>query len=462
VTLLLCEWVSALKSAGLMKNLVIIHLESISRQRLGSFAAVFPHITQLMREGLFFDNFFSSATSTRMVTGYFFHGNDFEYDTSPTFEAMQGAANNPHLFSILRDRGYNTELICLNGFQLVQPITLRSWSADLPPLWATNDFPSLIARFDALTDAAPFAIYVWDLITHIEHSLALAPHSSGLTDQIRRACAVADDAVGRMREILERKGLLDKTTIVLYGDHGDDAWTHGFKRGMTHGTEPYTDIIWTPLAIRDPGLAPGTVDRLASTIDIAPTCLSLLGIDATFSFPYSGVDLLHGEADLAYSQNFTASQPDNPAFGILKAFSVTDKTYTLLANSRGLELYAHRLDPGNHCNLLHFFTLDNTGRPVLQSRPLAALHFRSAWDFNPHAVESLADDFQRLRSALVARVEAKHAYVAERGVAASLALDAACLNTISREGRDVFFDGAALMKPNHTDLPALEFSYKLP
>ena len=445
-----------------MKNLVIIHLESVSRQRLDSFAAVFPHITRLMREGLFFDNFFSSATSTRMATGYFFHANDFEYDTSPTFEAMQAAVNNPHLFSILRDRGYNTELICLNGFQLVQPITLRSWPADLPPLWATNDFPTLIARFDALTDAAPFAIYVWDLITHIEHSLALAPHSSGLTDQIRRACAVADDAVGRMREILERKDLLDKTTIVLYGDHGDDAWTHGFKLGMTHGTEPYTDIIWTPLAIRDPGLEPGTVDRLASTIDIAPTCLSLLGIDATFSFPYSGVDLMHGGAGLTYSQNFTASQPDHAASGIVKAFSVTDKTYTLLGSARGLELYAHRLDPGNHCNLLHFFILDNAGRPVFRSRPLATVQFRSAWDFNPQAVESLAGDFQRLRRALAARVEAKREYTAERGVSPSHALDPACLDTINREGREVFFDRPPPMKPNHTDLPALEFSYKLP
>ena len=170
-----------------MKNLVIIHLESISRQRLAAFAEVFPHTARLFGEAVVFDNFFSSATSTRMAVGYLFHGNDFEYDTATTFDGMHADVNNPHLFSILRDRGYNAELICLNGYQHVSPISLRSWSAPLPPLWETNDFPTLAARFDALTDAAPFAIYVWDLITHIEHSLALAPHSSGLTDQIRRA-----------------------------------------------------------------------------------------------------------------------------------------------------------------------------------------------------------------------------------------------------------------------------------
>jgi membrane-anchored protein YejM (alkaline phosphatase superfamily) len=444
-----------------MKNLVILHLESISRQRLAAFAADLPHTTRLISEALAFDNFFSSATSTRMVVGCLFHGNDFEYDAAATFQAMQAAANNPHLFSVLRDRGYNADLICLNGFQHVRPIKLRSWSDDLPPIWATHDFPALIDRFDALTDAPPFAIYVWDLITHIEHSLALAPHASGLTDQVRRACAVADDAIGNMRAVLERKGLLDDTTIVIYGDHGDDAWTHGFKGGLTHGTEPYTDMIWAPLAIRDSGLAPGTVDHLASTIDIAPTCLSLLGFDAAYSFPYSGVDLLRGGADFAYSQNLTANQSVTPADGISKAFSVTDKTYTLMASSRGLELYAYRLDPGNHCNLLHFFALDKTGRLLLQEHPGAAKHFRAAWDDNPRAVESLADNFQRLRNALAARIEAKRAYLVERGVESSHAPDPAWLDRISHEGRDAFFRRPAPVEAIPAALPAMEFSYKL-
>jgi hypothetical protein len=444
-----------------MKNLVILHLESISRQRLAAFATALPHTTRLLGEALVFDNFFASATSTLMVVGYLFHGNDFEYDTASAFEGMLPEVNNPNLFCILRDRGYNADLLCLNGFQHVRPIQLRSWAGGLPPVWGTSDFPALLARFDALTDAAPFAIYVWDLITHIEHSLALAPHANGLTDQLRRACAVADDAVGEMRAILERKGLLENTTIVLYGDHGDDAWTHGFKGGMIHGTEPYTNIIWTPLAIRDRALAPGVVDHLASTIDIAPTCLSLLDVDVSLSFPCSGTDLLHRPGDFAFSQNFTANQPDNPANGITKAFCVTDRTHALLASSRGLEMYAHRLDPGNQCNLLHFFALDPTGRPVLQRHPGAAGHFRAGWEDNPRAVEHLAAEFARLRGALAARVAAKRAYIADRGVAPVHALDPSCLDRISREGRDAFFRRPAAVGAERSGIPAFEFSYRL-
>ena len=443
-----------------MKNLVILHLESISRQRLAAFATALPHTMRLLREALVFENFFASATSTRMVLGYLFHGNDFEFDTASTFDGMQAAANNPHLFSVLHGRGYNADLICLNGFHHIRPIKLRSWPDDLPPIWETNEFPALIARFDTLTDKPTFAIYVWDLITHIEHSLALAPHADGLTDQIRRACAVADDAVGKMREILERKGLFDNTTIILFGDHGDDAWTHGFKGGMTHGGEPYTDVIWTPLAIRDPQLAPGTVERLASTVDIAPTCLSLLGVDATFAFPHSGRDLLQqGTAEIAYSQNLTANQSTGPA-GIDKAFSVTDKTYTLMASRHGLELYAHRLDPANHCNLLHFFTMDKSGRPVLQAHPGAAPHFRASFEENPRAAESLARAFLRLRSALAARIAAKNAYVVNSGAQPCHLLDSACLDGISQKGRATFFNREPLPAiPAHAD--AVEFSCKL-
>jgi hypothetical protein len=445
-----------------MKNLVVLHLESISRQRLAEFATAFPNTLRLMREGVTFDRFFSSATSTVMVLTYLFHANDFEVDTSTTFDGMVPARNNPSLFSILQDAGYRSNLICLNGHAATRPVRLRAWDDALPSLWDTNDFPSLFARFDELTDRGPFAIYVWDLLTHIEHSLALAPQSRGLTDQIERACAAADYAVGVMRETLERKGLLDDTLIVLYGDHGDDCWTHGYKGGLIHGTEPYTGIIATPFAIRDADLAPGLRTDLASTIDIAPTCLALLGIDAEMRFAQSGVDLARARREYAYAQNFTANQPDRDDAGIAKAFSITDRTYTLLASSRGLEMYAHRLDPGNHCNLLHFFALDGAGRLVPQQSALQSGHAIAAWKDNPQAVAALADAFGRMRGALAAHVDAKRAYIVERGAAPTYALDRTCLAKINTRARDAFFRAVPAPAPAaRPATPAFEYSWKL-
>ena len=406
-----------------MKNLLILHLESITRERLDGFASSFPHTRRLMRGARVFDRFFSSATSTLMVVTYLFHGNDFEFDRASRFEGMRPAANNRHLFSILRDRGYAANLVCLNAFETQRPTRLASWPDDLPPAFGTHDFATLQARFDAITDAEPFAVYVWDLITHIEHSLAVAPFANGLTDQIARACAVADDAIGTMLATLERKGKLADTVVVLYGDHGDDYWTHGFKGGMVHGTEPYTHVTWTPFAIAGAGLAPGASSALTTTIDIAPTCLALLGVDETMAFAHSGRDALSEVRSVAFSQNFTASQPDDRALGIAKAFAATDDAYNLIASSRGLELYAYRLDSGNHCNLLDFFEIAPEGSLRLRPRLSNANHFRAALPDNPRAVAHVDTRFRALRDALAARVAAKRAYVESAGVPPTHALD---------------------------------------
>ena len=441
-----------------MKNLLVLHLESITWQRLAAFGSAFPNVRRLLGEARVFENFFSSATSTLMVVGYLLHGNDFEFDTSTVFEGMRPAANNRNLFSVLHGRGYHADLVCLNAFHAASPTKLSAWADDLPPVWGTNDFPTLFARFDALTDAPPFAIYVWDLVTHIEHSLALAPYSNGLTDQVRRACAVADHAVGEFLRTLERKRLLADTTIVVYGDHGDDYWTHGFKGGMVHATEPYTQITWTPLAIRDPGLAAGSDERLASTIDVAPTCLALLGIDEAPAFAHSGIDLLTGVHEHVFSQNFTANQPDHREFGIAKAFAVTDDACNLLASSRGLELYAYRLDPGNHCNLLHLFDLASDGRLALKPRQGAAGHFRAALQDNPGAVSDLAARFARLRAALAGRIEAKRAYIAARGVDPTHPLDPRCLRKIAQAQATPAAEEAA---PARAPTPLFDVSFKL-
>ncbi|MGH8802525.1 MAG: sulfatase-like hydrolase/transferase [Casimicrobiaceae bacterium] len=445
-----------------MKNLLIVHMESITRERLATFASSFPHTLRLMQDAVVFDRFFSSATSTLMVVTYLFHGNDFEFDTASRFEGMRPAANNPHLFSILRDHGYAPHLVCLNAFETFAATRLASWPDDLPPAFGTNDFPTLQARFDEITDAEPFAVYVWDLITHIEHSLALAPFASGLTDQVARACRVADAAVATMLATLERKGKLADTMIVLYGDHGDDYWTHGFKAGMVHATEPYTQITWAPLAIAGAGLTPGLRGDLVTTIDIAPTCLALLGIDERLPFEHSGHDALASPRSVAFSQNFTASQPDDAVLGIARAFAATDDTYNLLASSRGLELYAYRLDPGNHCNLLGFFDAAPDGTLQLRQGLATASHFRAALPDNPRAIAHIGAGFHALRTALGAHVAAKHAYVEAGGASTAQALDPRVFDVFARTGSPLPERIEVPRSALQPQMVPFEFTFKLP
>ena len=443
-----------------MKNLLILHLESITWQRLGAFESSFPNVRRLLQRALVFDNYFSSATSTLMVITYLFHGNDYEFDAAAQFEGMRPAGNNTHLFTVLQRHGYRPNLLCLDAFHTVRGTRLAAWHGDLPPLWGTNDFPTLFARFDDLTDEPPFAIYVWDLITHIEHSLALAPYAAGLTDQLQRACRVADDAIGVLIDTLVRKSLLDDTTVVIYGDHGDDYWSHGFKGGLVHAVEPYTNLTSAPLAILDRSLAPGHSATLASTIDIAPTCLALLDVDEPLRFEPSGTNLLERGHGTVHAQNFTASQGDRPDSGVFKAFSATDDTYNLVVSSRGLEMYAYRLDPGNHCNLLQFFDIVRDGSLALRQPPrdTTSTHFLAALPDNPQAVAHIEARYHALRATLVAHVAGKRAYMAARGVDPALALDPGSLDRIC--GRDSTAVQQSLPYPSPGGAP-FEFTFKL-
>src|SRR4030095_14931076 len=120
-----------------MKNLGILHLESISRARLSPFPAAFPNLRRLLAEARTYDEFVSSATSTMMVITYFFHANDYEFDAASQFTGAPPACNKRHLFSIRRERGYATDLICLNGFHHARPRLLGGLSDILPPVWGT-------------------------------------------------------------------------------------------------------------------------------------------------------------------------------------------------------------------------------------------------------------------------------------------------------------------------------------
>ncbi|MFI5411600.1 sulfatase-like hydrolase/transferase [Kaistia sp. UC242_56] len=417
---------------------MVLHLESIAWRTLQSFPEAFPNLNRFMPQSRVHRSYFSSATSTQMVLAYLFHGNDCEMDTA--LGIAKPAANNPSLFSTLRRAGYRTEFLGVS----MQPgkKMLPLLAETLPPVWTTNDFGALLQKVDEATDADRFAIYVWNLVTHVEHAMALGPYAQGLDDLIGGACAVADHALGGMLDLLERKSLLGDTTIVIFGDHGDDYWSHGFKSGLLHGVEPHTEIVHCPLMIRDASLTPGNDHGLASTIDLAATCFDLLGVTPELPFAGSGKSLASApRRQFAFSQNFTANQPDALKMDIRKAFSVHDGSHTLMVSSRGLEMFNHRLDPGNHCNLLHFFDLERDGSLTFRDVSGAHQHFSRAVGAMLERDDTVRRDFKRLCAALRHWLAGKQDYIAARAPRVVNPLDPACFDRINRHGEESFFAG---------------------
>ncbi len=86
----------------------------------------------------------------------------------------------------------------------------------------------------------------------------------------------ADTWLGLFVQSLARKGLLDRTVLVVCGDHGEEL---GERGRFGHGGSLYDTFVRVPFVWRGPGIAGGRViPDAVGLIDLAPTLLELCGI----------------------------------------------------------------------------------------------------------------------------------------------------------------------------------------
>jgi arylsulfatase A-like enzyme len=88
-----------------------------------------------------------------------------------------------------------------------------------------------------------------------------------------------DEHFGRLLKTLRDKGLYDRIAIVLTADHGEEFHEHG---GWWHGLTLYDEQIAVPLIVKAPQATGGELgaasQSLVSSLDIAPTILTLTGV----------------------------------------------------------------------------------------------------------------------------------------------------------------------------------------
>ncbi|HUR58821.1 MAG TPA: sulfatase [Opitutaceae bacterium] len=132
---------------------------------------------------------------------------------------------------------------------------LRTWHGIYGPLFEwrkkfPDDSPEAVKDFAAMTRA------YWSTILSV------------------------DDSVGRLYELLRKRGELDNTIIVFMGDNGLLNGEHGMvdKRTMHEAS------IRIPLLVRYPGLVaptqPKVIDKQVLTVDMAPSLLELCAAPA--------------------------------------------------------------------------------------------------------------------------------------------------------------------------------------
>ncbi|MGC5772108.1 sulfatase family protein [Paenibacillus pabuli] len=119
-----------------------------------------------------------------------------------------------------------------------------------------------------------------------ETSHSIHGYQSHLTSERERKQLVAtyygmislmDKYIGKILDQLDKLGLYDNTVVVFTTDHGHFFGQHGLQhKGGFH----YEDLIRLPFIVRYPGKVPAGKqnDAIQSLVDLAPTFLSLCGI----------------------------------------------------------------------------------------------------------------------------------------------------------------------------------------
>lgn len=104
------------------------------------------------------------------------------------------------------------------------------------------------------------------------------------------AISYLDHEFGRLMTFLEREGLLEDTAIALVSDHGEEFGEHG-RIGHGHGL--YEGLLHVPWILSVPGQAGQRIQRSASLLDLMPTLLGVMGVEAP---PTEGIDQLSPDA----------------------------------------------------------------------------------------------------------------------------------------------------------------------
>jgi arylsulfatase A-like enzyme len=276
-------------------NLVLITVDTLRPDHLGFGGCkrpTSPNLDQLAAEGVVFPNSYSAAGWTlpsvaTILTGRYpkDHGaTDFHWSLDYTLPVLPG---------ILRRNGYDTRGY-VSHVMLTPTYGIGDGFVSFDYSVLNIGHPHDVSTARELTDLAiqgahqaqkPYFLWVHYFDPHFEYLLhpAFASFGNKDVDRYDGEIAFTDFEIARLLKNLPDKG---HTIVVFTADHGEEFAEH---KGKFHYTL-YEEVMRVPLVIQAPFLEPRVDTSITEQIDLLPTILSMLGIEAPEGLP--GRDLL--------------------------------------------------------------------------------------------------------------------------------------------------------------------------
>ena len=284
-----------------LKNIIIIQIETFDKWVLDEQVEgryVMPNAQAVKSQTRFFDNFFAMHAGGRTADA------EFSAITGLLPQAFLGfrSANlaiAPSLAKVLSWHGYHSVAMHANREHFFdRTVAYRALGFDQflgQPAYTGEGagsrakdlefFRQSWPRIEALPE--PFLAYLITIQAHspyrnyADDTYADVPGLSGGRGHYIKSMHEVDQAIGFLWGRLRDSGLLQRSIVLLYGDHPSYSF-------------PPPDCIHReciPFMLHAPGVAPGVDAALGSHLDITPTILDLLGIEEAAE-TYLGASLL--------------------------------------------------------------------------------------------------------------------------------------------------------------------------
>ncbi len=325
-------------------SLLLIVLDALARRHVSHYGherPTTPRLDGLAERGVSWTTARAPASYTLASVGTLLtgqspvtHGVTLVGDAASGYQRLADDA--PRLARALQAAGYRTEALVTNpnaashhgyaeGFDRYQDL----WRD--PALWREGvDGAELVSRFAEMArEPGPFFAYVHVFEPHAPYSVPddlraafVGPYDGTvdggrewldrvktedtvvdrqgwlhLHDLYDARVALADRVLGRLLDVLQAEGRAADTVVVVTSDHGEALGEHGT---VEHGDSVFSEQIDVPLVMAGPGLTARTVTGPVTLADVAPTLLSLAGVEPPSTM--EGIDVLSADppADRAF------------------------------------------------------------------------------------------------------------------------------------------------------------------
>jgi arylsulfatase A-like enzyme len=348
------------------RNLLIVTLDTTRADRLGAYGFTgveTPHFDRLAREGVLLRTALTVAPLTLPAHCSLFTGLNPPRHGVRDNAGPRLAPSQTTLAEILRARGFATGAFVasavLDGRQGLDQ-GFDTYADDL----GEPNVPGRPARRLVQLPANRVVVRAIDWMKHVGDTRFFAwvhlydPHEPYDPPEPYRSkyagrpylgeIAFMDAQVGRLVGFLESRDLLDETTVVIIGDHGESLGEHG---EASHGLFVYESVVRVPFVVRAAGARARQVEAVTRTIDVAPTVVELLGLPALHDIDgVSLVPLMAGRVDDLALDAYSESMYPRYRFGWSELYAVRAGHLKFIEAPRP-ELYDVRLDPGETRNL---------------------------------------------------------------------------------------------------------------